>query len=406
MTGRPIPLALCLGLLALSSAFADDVKWKKHDINPKSSFEAAAALDVDGDGVLDIVCGDAWYKGPDFQATRKVREVSKVGTYYNDFATLPMDVNGDGRTDFITCSYFNKDVGWVENPGPSGGPWTYHPIDQPGNIEAAMLVDLDGDGTPEVLPNSVNVVVFYRLEKKGPQPVWRKYDLGSAGAGHGIGADDVNGDGRTDVLTPKGWHEAPPNPREGAWTFHPAWDLGATGIQIACRDVNGDGRPDLIWGMGHDYGLYWVAGEPGDQGRTVWNVAQKKAIESKVASLHVHFFTDIDGDGQADELLAGKRVYAHEIEPGDVDASVIAYYSFDRKTGEWARHTIYEGQPAHAPAKKEERDAQKDFPAGTAGTGLQIHAVDIDGDGDLDLVCPGKSGLYLFENLTRSKPAK
>ena len=27
-------------------------------------------------------------------------------------------------------------------------------------------------------------------------------------------------------------------------------------------------------------------------------------------------------------------------------------------------------------------------------------AIDIDRDGDLDLVCPGKSGLYLFENLT------
>jgi hypothetical protein len=30
-------------------------------------------------------------------------------------------------------------------------------------------------------------------------------------------------------------------------------------------------------------------------------------------------------------------------------------------------------------------------------------AIDIDGDGDVDLVCPGKSGLYLFENLARSK---
>jgi hypothetical protein len=28
-------------------------------------------------------------------------------------------------------------------------------------------------------------------------------------------------------------------------------------------------------------------------------------------------------------------------------------------------------------------------------------AIDIDKDGDIDLVCPGKSGLYLFENLSR-----
>jgi hypothetical protein len=42
-----------------------------------------------------------------------------------------------------------------------------------------------------------------------------------------------------------------------------------------------------------------------------------------------------------------------------------------------------------------------------AGTSLQLTAIDIDidgdGDGDLDLVGPGKSGLYLFENLGNEK---
>jgi len=45
----------------------------------------------------------------------------------------------------------------------------------------------------------------------------------------------------------------------------------------------------------------------------------------------------------------------------------------------------------------------KDSPLGTAGTGLQLTVIDIDIDGDLDLVCPGKSGLYLFENLGNEK---
>lgn len=37
------------------------------------------------------------------------------------------------------------------------------------------------------------------------------------------------------------------------------------------------------------------------------------------------------------------------------------------------------------------------------GGGMQIPAIDVDGDGDLDLVCAGKSGLFLVENLTKQR---
>jgi hypothetical protein len=38
---------------------------------------------------------------------------------------------------------------------------------------------------------------------------------------------------------------------------------------------------------------------------------------------------------------------------------------------------------------------------GRMGGGMQLPVVDIDGDGDLDIVCPGKSGLFFVENLTK-----
>ena len=37
------------------------------------------------------------------------------------------------------------------------------------------------------------------------------------------------------------------------------------------------------------------------------------------------------------------------------------------------------------------------------GGGMQIPVVDIDGDGDLDVVCAGKSGLFLAENLSKAR---
>jgi hypothetical protein len=87
------------------------------------------------------------------------------------------------------------------------------------------------------------------------------------------------------------------------------------------------------------------------------------------------------------------------VEPGDTQAPVVFSFQFDRASAKWQKATIFRGEPAlNAPAKAEDRWALKDFPRGSAGTGLQMAAVDIDADGDLDLICPGKSGLYMFEN--------
>ena len=405
MTGCRAILAVWafLDLLVVTAIRAEETKWKQHTINGKSEFEAAGVFDVDNDGKLDIVAGDTWYQAPDWKPYH-IRDVTRVGTYYNDFSTLPLDVNGDGHTDFVTCSYFGKNVGWVENPGKFGAAWTYHEVAVPGNIEAAWMVDLSGDGVPDVLPNTVNVVVWYEVTKKsdGKGVELKEHNLGAAAAGHGVGSGDVNGDGRTDLLTPKGWFESPADPAHDTWAWHPEWQLGATGIQILARDVDGDGLSDVVFGMGHDYGLYWLGQSKGPNGERTWTT--KQTIDNSVASVHALIWADLDGDGKANELVTGKRVYAHEIEPGATDGSLIAWYGFDPTAKNWVRHVLFQGEPAkNAPAKAGDRLALKDFPKGTAGTGLQLTAIDIDHDGDLDLVCPGKSGLYLFENLLVSK---
>jgi hypothetical protein len=265
------------------------------------------------------------------------------------------------------------------------------------------MVDLSGDGVPDVLPNTVNVVVWYEVVKKGDGKgvELKKHDLGSQAAGHGVGSGDVNGDGHTDLLTLKGWFEAPADPARDTWAWHPEWQVGAAGIQMLSRDVDGDGLSDVVYGMGHDYGLFWLRQGKGRNGERSW---EKLTIDDSVASVHTLLWADIDGDGRALELVTGKRVYAHEVEPGATDGSLIAWYHFDAGTKNWVRHVIFKGEPAqNAPKAAAGRLALKDFPAGTAGTGLQLSAIDIDRDGDVDLVCPGKSGLYLFENLTKSK---
>ena len=375
-----------------------DVRWKMHTINDQSPYEACGAADFNGDGKTDIFCGDSWYEAP-MWTQHKVRDVPAASAnphYYEDFADSPLDVNGDGQVDIVTCNYFGKRVGWVENPGgDSTSPWSEHEIDTPGNMETGELVDLNGDGKLDFLPNTGNVVVWYELTQQKPDVVWTKHDLGSEGAGHGVGVGDINSDGRVDILTPKGWYEQPPDTSSDKWPFHAEFELGAAGIFIHGRDVDGDRLTDVVWGMGHAFGLHWLKQYTGADGKRAWT---KLDIDDTFSQVHTLVFANLDGDGEP-ELITGKRVYAHEVEPGDTAAPVVFYYKFDRAAAKWLKHPIFHGdQATNAPKDAKDRWALKDFPRGTAGTGLQMAAVDIDADGDIDLVCPGKSGLYLFEN--------
>ncbi len=395
-------MACCIGLVAASVMAQEQpgsIRWKMHTINDQSPYEACGAADFNGDGKIDIFSGDSWYAAPRW-TKHKVRDVPPSGPnphYYEDFSDSPLDVNGDGRPDIVTCNYFGRRVGWVENPGGDATkPWIEHEIDMPGNMESGELIDINGDGKPDYLPNPGNVVVWYQLTQQKPIPVWTKHDLGSEGAGHGVGAGDINNDGRIDLITPKGWYEQPADAASDKWPFHAEFELGAASIFIVGRDVDGDQKADVIWGMGHGFGLQWLKQSTGTDGQRVWT---KMKIDDTFSQVHTLLIANLDGKGEP-ELITGKRIYAHEIEPGATDAPVVFYYQFDRPAEKWIKHTIFHGDPAtNAPKEAGDRWALKDFPRGSAGTGLQMSAIDIDGDGDTDLVCPGKSGLYLFENL-------
>ncbi len=376
------------------------IKWKMHSINDKSPFEACGAADFNGDGKIDIFCGDSWYESPKW-TRHQVREVPAGSNphYYEDFCDAPLDVNGDGRPDIVTCSYFGKRVGWVENPGGDATQsWTEHEIDLPGNMETGELVDINGDGKLDFLPNVGQAVVWYELTLQKPKVVWTKHDLGKKGAGHGVGVGDVNGDGKVDIITPKGWHEQPADASSADWPFHAEFELGAAGFFIHGRDVDGDKLADIVYGMGHAFGLHWLKQSLSADGKREW---KKLDIDGTFSQVHTLLYANLDGKGEP-ELITGKRVYAHEVEPGDTQAPVLFSYQYDRPSEKWRKETIFRGEPAlNAPPKAQDRWALKDFPRGSAGTGLQIAAIDIDQDGDIDLVCPGKSGLYLFENLGR-----
>jgi hypothetical protein len=424
---RPLVVILA-GLMLAATPRSPDIPFTSLLLDNGAS-ETAAVADVNKDGRLDIISGENWFQAPARTAPgqgaswtkHKFRDLNFTNNYYDTFSDLPVDVDGDGYPDLVRVTWFAKKISWWKNPGrerplPERGgknadSWQESDIHTGFNIEFATLADMDNDGKAhEVVAQENGTPQAWYEAKNG---AWVSHEVSDKSYGHGIGAGDVNGDGRTDILTPQGWLEAPADPRAGHWAFHADWEAlnvalpvsGQTAAASPARvlelgfihvlDVNGDGRNDVIAGAGHNYGLFWF--EQGATGQ--WT---RRTIDASWSQAHASTVVDLNGDGRKD-LVTGKRFMAHNgSDPGEKEPLGVYWYEYAQTSlnatarqapsaqtsqnasagqGEWIKHVIDYG--------------------GRMGAGMQIPVVDIDADGDLDIVCPGKSGLFLVENLTK-----
>ncbi len=355
------------------------LRFTKQQISSQR-YESAAAFDVNNDGVLDIVCGAWWYEGPDFKRKHPVGEVRAEGEYYDDFSTLAMDINGNGYLDFVTGGWWGNTIRWRENPkGDPEAEWQEHVIAEVGNVETTRAWDVDGDGELEIVPNTPGGPLRYwklvRNSQGKATGAFSEHMVLDQPQGHGFGFGDINGDGREDFVLHNGWVEAPAK-RGGKWTFHPEFDLGSASCPVVVTDVNGNGLADLIVGQSHAYGLDWWEQRVSSNGTRTWT---KHPIDPYNSQYHDLWWGDIDGDGQS-ELVTGKRYRAHcGNDPGANDPVGTYYFKWNGES--FAKQVVDFG------------------PSGEGkGCGIHFHVVDIDGNGRLDIVAPGKDGLVLLRN--------
>lgn len=370
-----IALFLCLIGLLGSSRDTPTTRFSRYFVAAES-YESVAVFDVDKNDTLDIVSGDFWYEGPQFRRRHLIGNLPREDQYYDDFSTIPMDVNADGRTDFVTGGWFGQSVRWVENPG-NGKKWTVHEIGKVGNVETTRAWDIDGDGKLEIVPNNPNNPLKY-LKLTAPGTFSMVSINTVAKQGHGLGFGDINGDGRGDFIIGEGWLEAPPAGQDGPWTLHREFSLGTASVPIIVTDLTGDGRNDLIVGQGHGYGLHWYEQTRNAAGQRGWT---KHLIDDKNSQYHTLEWVDITGDGRP-ELVTGKRFRAHnDGDPGANDPVGLYYFSWDAPSRQFTKHDIAYG------------------PAGVGkGTGIYFAVADLHKTGRKDIVVAGKDGLAVFFN--------
>jgi len=342
--------------------------------------ESIATLDMNGDGWPDLVSGAYWYENPGPKGgewkQHQFRTVEIHNDYVSDCGEWIFDVNHDGAPDLVTAGWIVNGLWWYENPKKSGVLWQRHLIADSYDTEGGVEGDINGDGKPDLALAHYNQSGILWVDFSGPTP--KVHHLGGKKQdGHGIGIADVDGDGKADILTPFGWFKNIDADTD-QWEWHPDWQLGEAGFPILGYDVNGDGKLDIIYGRGHSYGLYWLE-QQGSGADRHW---VRHTIDESFSQVHALALADIDGDGQP-ELITGKRFLAHtQGDPGTYDPLVVYYYKIDRKTGTFRRYPVSVN--------------------GTAEVGTQILALDLDGDGDVDLATAGKTGVHFFENLSAS----
>ena len=375
------------------------VKFITHRLGSFRS-EACGVGDFNNDGRIDIVAGPYWYQAPSWKPHQyrslegKVDEKGKTYAvdengkgYWDDFMNLPLDVDGDGLLDVVTCCWFSRQIDWHRNTGPSGGQWPVILGEKNGNYECGDLWDIDGDGrNHEILAHTKDTKWYEAGTRPDGKRGLIRHDVSKNQRLFGGGVGDVNGDGRPDIVRPDAWYEGPADPRKGPWKEHPLAVGSLTEgqaehtPQIWIYDVDADGLNDIVTSSAHKHGLFWYK-----QMRDGKKLSFKQhLIDKSWSQVHSITLADMDADGDLD-IVTGKRFFAHNGNDPDAHSPLGVYwYELDR-TGaiRWTQHIISRGE--------------------RIGSSLSIPVVDIDGDGDLDVVVTGKwGGPVLFENTAKS----
>jgi hypothetical protein len=333
------------------------------------------------------------------------------------------DVNKDGLPDIAT--------GWEEggvirtylNPGPKKvkQPWPLTEVGKVNSPEDAVFIDLDGDGDHDVVScceGRTRTVYFHWAPSSGSNVDSAKWQTQAATVTAGKQSWmfalplQVDGGGMDLVLGSKGsgatigWLQSPKNPRDiKAWEYHPWYQAGWI-MSLISHDMDNDGdldvlasdrrskTPGVLWlenpgakAMKANPSLQWNVHRIGAVGKEVMfiTISKDNVIHAAVRPNRIHLLqsngdprkpwreqvitypsnkygtakaacaADLDGDGQTEIAVSCEAA----------NGAKSGVFYLKKIKGKWVDHDI--GGPK---GLKYDR----------------IELLDLDGDGDLDLL--------------------
>ena len=245
--------------------------WQKHPINDAVgiSNESPAFIDIDGDGRLDILCGDVekkqivWLQAPlkpgETQWKRFALSAENVaGTEQYSHGIGYGDVNGDGFADIVVRE------GWFEGKADKqSGDWSFHAADLGEPCSHMQVLDVNGDGRNDVVSASAHALGIWWHEQGADQSFTTHLISNTTAQTHATIMADLNGDGKAELVTGKRylahngrdagdadtpylfWIEFTPM-RAPYYTEHLIDDDSGAGLNIVVQDMNRDQKPDIV----------------------------------------------------------------------------------------------------------------------------------------------------------------
>jgi len=404
-----LPIAAVLFAASTLTA-ADFPKFKAQEIDTGLKIGyAVIVVDIDGDKKPDIVVVDqhkiVWYQNPGKQGGDwKKRVILDGKTKPDNVSIAAIDIDGDGLPELVIGSAWKPfdttlaaQLGWVKRGKTLDDEWTYYalPCDEP-TVHRVKAFDIDGDGKPEIVhvplmgressakSNWIDGrplrVIALKVPEKDPEKTasWKPIVLSeSLNVAHNFCPGTEGGFARkgSSILTASydGVSVIYPEGKDDKWTtrlIHEANQANPKGSRGASEIKRSGDKLGIIATVEPWHGNQVVVYAPGKPNPEKTFNYDRIVIDEELRWGHAVWFADLDGDGN-DELIIGVRDDPNP-KAGDKfkeRRGVRIYKNTDGKGREWERMILEDG-----------------------GVAVEdLCAADLDGDGKIDIIAVGRA---------------